>query len=112
MSDMTKKISGWALGALVVAVMTPMTLAHADTGDDLDFYQHLLAHGINLGSESHVIQMAQTLCQDLNSGYSQKDMVDLMTGAGLTQEQAARFIGAATGEYCPDKHPSTKPSGS
>ena len=109
---MTKKILGWALGAVVAAMVAPSALAHADPTDDLDLYQHLLAHGINLGSEAKVIQMAQTLCQDLNSGYSQKDMIDLMTGTGnLTQEQAARFIGAATGEYCPDKHPSTKPAG-
>ena len=108
---MTKKISGWAFGALMAVVLAPSGLAHADPTDDLDFYQHLQAHGINLGSESHVVQMAQTLCQDLNSGYSQKDMVDLMTGSGLTQDQAARFIGAATGEYCPDKHPATKPAG-
>jgi hypothetical protein len=52
------------------------------------------------------------MCQDLKAGYSQKDEIDQLTGTHkLTQAQAEAFIGAATAEYCPDKHSPNKPSG-
>ena len=113
MGEMTKKISGWVFAALMLAMLTPSTLAHADTStDDVDFYQHLQAHGINLGTLQYTVNVALTLCQDLNAGNSQKDEIAELTNSGqLTQEQAERFVGAATGEYCPDKHPGAKPSG-
>ncbi|MEI7714947.1 MAG: DUF732 domain-containing protein [Mycobacterium sp.] len=113
MSEMTKKISRWSIGALMLAMVTSPSLAHADNStDDMDFYQHLQAHGINLGTLQYTVNVAMTLCQDLNAGDSQKDEIDELTQSGLlTQEQAERFVGAATGEYCPDKHPGAKPSG-
>ncbi len=108
---MTKKISAYMFGVLLAAVLVPSAAARADT-TDTDFVQYLESHGIHLGSTSQTVNMAHTMCQDLEAGYSQKDEVDQLTGsANLTQAQAEAFIGAATADYCPDKHANNKPGG-
>jgi hypothetical protein len=108
---MKKKISGFAFGALLAVIWMPVAVAHADQTDQ-DFAEYLASHGINLGSPAQAVNMARTMCQDLESGYSQKDEVDQLTGSHkLTQAQAETFIGAATADYCPGKHPENKPSG-
>ncbi len=109
MSEMNKKIAAWAFGVLLSAMLVPSGAARADT-TDTDFVQYLESHGIHVGSASQAVNMARTMCQDLEAGYSQKDEVDQLTGSEkLTQAQAETFIGAATADYCPDKHPANKP---
>jgi hypothetical protein len=109
-SEMTKKISACAFGALLAVMLVPAGAARADQ-TDTDFTNYLASHGINLGSPSQTVNMARTMCQDLASGYSQKDEIDQLTGTNkLTQEQAETFIGAATADYCPDKHPESRPN--
>ncbi|MGO9929348.1 MAG: DUF732 domain-containing protein [Mycobacterium sp.] len=106
---MTKKISACTFGVLLAVMLAPAAVARADQTDS-DFTNFLQAHGINLGSGA--VNMAKVMCQDLGAGYSQKDEVDQLTGSHqLTQQQAEFFIGAATADYCPDKHPANKPGG-
>ncbi len=106
-----KKIAACASGALLAAVLVPVGVATADDQTDADFYQHLNAHGINLGSQTQTVNMARVMCQDLEAGYSQKDEIDQLTGSHkLSQQQAETFVGAATADYCPNKHSPTKPS--
>jgi Protein of unknown function (DUF732) len=109
MKDMTTKISAIAFGALLAAMLVPAAVAHADDRDS-EFMNFVESHGIHLGNQSQTINMAHVMCQDLESGYSQKDEVDQLMGAGqLTQQQAEMFIGAATADYCPGKHSGKKP---
>jgi hypothetical protein len=106
---MKKKISACAFGALLAVMWVPASVAHAD---DTEFMNYLASHGINLGTPAQTVNMAHVMCQDLEAGYSQKDEIDQLTGSHkLTQQQAETFIGAATAEYCPGKHPPSKPSG-
>ena len=108
---MKKKLSACAFGVLLAVMWVPAAVAHADQTDQ-DFADYLASHGINLGSPSQVVNMAHVMCKDLEAGYSQKDEVDQLTGTHkLTQQQAEAFIGAATADYCPGKHPENKPSG-
>jgi hypothetical protein len=108
MDEMTKKIYASAFGALLAVMVLPAGIARADDGD---FTNYLSSHGISLGSPAAEVNMARTMCQDLNAGYSQKDEIDQLTGSHkLNQQQAEMFIGAATAEYCPNKHPENKPS--
>jgi hypothetical protein len=111
MDEMTKKICAGAFGALLAVMLLPGGVARADQ-TDTDFNNYLSSHGINVGTPAQAVNMARTMCQDLEAGYSQKDEVDQLTGsAKLTQEQAEAFIGAATADYCPGKHPESKPAG-
>lgn len=108
MSEMTKKLATFAVGVALAAMVTPSTVARADTTDS-DFVSYLESHGIHLGNP---VNMAHVMCQDLDAGYTQKDEVDQLTGsAKLSQAQAETFIGAATADYCPGKHSPNKPSG-
>jgi hypothetical protein len=107
---MTKKISACMFGALLAVFLVPAG-ARADT-TDAEFTQYLEAHGIHLGTPSQTAGMARTMCQDLENGYTQKDEVTQLTDAQkLSQAQAEIFIGAATADYCPNKHPATPPRG-
>jgi Protein of unknown function (DUF732) len=108
---MKKKISACAFGALLAVMSVPVAVAHADQTDQ-DFADYLSSHGINLGSPSQAVNMAHVMCQDLEAGYTQKDEIDQLTGSHkLSQAQAETFIGAATADYCPSKHPENKPAG-
>ena len=108
MDEMKTKICAGAFAAVLAVIVMPGGLARAD---DADFTNYLKAHGISLGSTAAEVNMARTMCQDLEAGYSQKDEIDQLTGSHkLTQQQAEMFIGAATAEYCPGKHSPNKPS--
>lgn len=109
--EMKKKLCAYAFGAVLALAGTP-AVAHADE-TDADFTNYLASHGINLGTPSQTVNIARVMCQDLEAGYTQKDEIDQLTGSHkLTQKQAEVFIGAATADYCPNKHPENKPSGS
>ncbi|OIN79466.1 hypothetical protein BST29_16950 [Mycobacterium malmoense] len=98
-------------GALLAVMLVPGGVARADQ-TDADFTEYVESHGIHLGNATQTVNMAHVMCQDLESGYSQKDEVDQLTGSKrLSQQQAEFFIGAATASYCPGKHNPTKPSG-
>ena len=106
---MTKKLSACTFGVLLAVMLAPGAVARADQ-TDTDFTNYLQAHGISLGAQA--VSLAKVMCQDLDSGYSQSDEVDQLTGSHkLTQQQAEFFIGAATASYCPAKHPENKPGG-
>lgn len=108
---MKKKISAWAFGTLLAVMCVPAAVAHADQTDQ-EFNNFLASHGINVGPPAQAVNMARVMCQDLEAGYSQKDEVDQLTGADrLSRGQAEAFIGAATADYCPNKHSSAKPAG-
>ncbi len=108
---MTKKMYACAFGAALAVMLAPAGVASADT-TDTDFANYLQAHGINLGSPSHVVSLAQTLCHDLDGGNTQKDEVEQLTDSHkLTEEQAELFVGAATADYCPGKHAPSRPGG-
>ena len=105
---MTKKMFACGFGAALAVMLAPVGVASADS-TDTEFANYLQAHGINLGAESHVVSLARTMCQDLDGGNSQKDEVQSLTDTHkLTQDQAELFVGAATADYCPDKHKPNK----
>jgi Protein of unknown function (DUF732) len=109
---MARKVSAWALGAVAVVMMVPTAVAHADQTDQ-DFTNYLQAHGVDLGGPALDVKAARVMCQDLNAGYSQKDEIDQLTGSHrLNENQAQMFVAAATADYCPAKHPPSKPSSS
>jgi Protein of unknown function (DUF732) len=109
LDEMTKKRSTCAFGALLALMVMPVAAASADT-TDADFVNYLGSQGIHLGTASQTVNMAHAMCQDLTAGYTARDEVDQMLGAQrLTPAQAQVFIGAATADYCPDKHPATPP---
>ncbi len=108
---MTKTFSACAFGVLLAAMLVPSAVARADARDT-EFVQYLESHGIHLSSASLAVNMAHAMCQDLEEGHSQKEEVAELEGEDkLTLAQAETFIGAATAEYCPDKHASSKPTG-
>ena len=109
--EKTTKVFACTFAALLAVVLVPAAVARADQTDQ-DFNNFLQSHGIsNLGSPAQTVNMARVMCQDLASGYTQKDEVDQLTGAHrLNQAQAETFIGAATADYCPQQHPASKPS--
>lgn len=108
---MKKKISAGVFGTVLALMWVPAAVAHADE-TDADFTNFVASHGVHLGSPTQTVNMARTMCQDLEAGYSQKDEIDQLTGSSkLTQQQAEFFIGAATADYCPGKHSASKPSG-
>jgi len=105
---MTKKMFACAFGAALAVMLAPVGVASADS-TDTEFANYLQSHGINLGSASHTADLARTMCKDLDGGNTQKDEVEELTGTHkLTQDQAELFVGAATADYCPDKHKPTK----
>ena len=107
---MTKKMYACAFGAALAVMLAPAGAASADE-TDAEFSTYLQAHGVNLGSPSHVVSLAHTLCSDLEGGNTQKDEVAQLTDSHkLTQEEAEFFVGAATADYCPGKH-NPSPSG-
>ena len=109
--EMTKKISACTFGALLAVMLVPTAVARADQTDS-DFTNYVQSHGIHLGSASQTVNMARVMCQDLNAGYTQKDEVDQLTGSHkVNQQQAELFVGAATADYCPGKHPANRPKG-
>jgi hypothetical protein len=109
---MTQKISACALGALAAVMLAPSSIARADQTDQ-DFTNYLQAHGVDLGSPTLDVKAARMICQDLNAGFSQKDEIDQLTGSHrLSDGQAQMFVAAATADYCPAKHPESKPSSS
>ncbi len=106
---MTKKMYACAFGAAMAVMLAPAGAAFADE-TDTEFSNYLQAHGVNLGSPSHVVSLARTLCSDLENGNSQKDEVQQITDTHkLTQEEAEFFVGAATADYCPGKHQPSPP---
>jgi Protein of unknown function (DUF732) len=108
--DMTKKIVASTFGALLAVSLVSAATARADT-TDADFTQYLESHGIHLGTTSQTVNMAHVMCQDLDAGYTQADEVKQLTDANrLNEAQAKLFVGAATADYCPNKHPASKPS--
>jgi hypothetical protein len=108
---MKKKISACVVGAVLAVMLVPATVAQADDSDQ-EFTQFVQSHGVNLGSASQTGNVARTLCSDLTDGYSQKDEVTQLTDSHkLNQQQAEFFVGAATANYCPSKHPATPPRG-
>jgi hypothetical protein len=110
MGEVKKKISACAFGTLLVVMTLPGAVAHADQTDS-DFTNFVASHGIHLGTPAQTVNMAHTMCKDLDSGYTQKDEIDQLTGSHqLTQDQAEFFIGAATADYCPQKHPENRPN--
>ncbi|WP_197508668.1 DUF732 domain-containing protein [Mycobacterium sp. 1081908.1] len=107
---MAQKVSACAVGALAAVMLVPTSVARADPTDE-DFTNYLQSHGVDLGGPAMDVKAAQVMCNDLNAGYSQKDEIDQLTGAHrLSQKQAEMFVGAATADYCPGKHPANKPS--
>ncbi|OBI94141.1 hypothetical protein A9X00_12325 [Mycobacterium sp. 1245805.9] len=100
------------MGALAAVMLVPTAVAHADQTDQ-DFTNYLQAHGVDLGSPALDVKAAQVMCKDLEAGYSQKDEIDQLTGSHrLSEGQAQMFVAAATADYCPAKHPPSKPSSS
>ena len=108
--ETTKKISACTFGVLLAVMLAPVSVAQADPTDQ-DFNNFLQSHGASLGSTDFNVKAAQTMCHDLDAGYSERDEVSQLTGAHrLDWGQAQTFVAAATADYCPQHHPDSKPS--
>ncbi len=108
--DMMNRLWAPVSGALLAVALVPAVSAAADT-TDADFNTYLNNHGIHLGSASQTVNMAHVMCKDLDAGYTQKDEVDVLTGAHrLNPDQAKLFVGAATADYCPNHHNASPPA--
>ena len=78
--DWTHKIRTSAFGTLLVFLLVPAAVAHADD-KDTDFTNYLAAHGIRLGTVAQTGNMARMMCQDLDSGLTQTDEVKRVDGS-------------------------------
>ena len=106
---MKNKLSTCACGALLALTVMPIAAARADSTDS-DFVNYLDAQGVHVGTASQTVNIAHAMCQDLNAGYTERDEVDQLLGAQrLNPAQAQVFVGAATADYCPGKHPASPP---
>ncbi|WP_197283519.1 DUF732 domain-containing protein [Mycobacterium sp. Marseille-P9652] len=107
---MMNKICACVSGGLLAIALLPAASAAADT-TDADFNSYLNNHGVHLGSAAQTVDMARMMCKDLDSGFTQKDEVDVLTGAHrLNPDQAKLFVGAATADYCPNHHNASPPA--
>lgn len=107
---LTKRSSVLAIGVLAAMLLLPAAVTHADE-KDAEFANLLATHGIHLGTPSQTGNMARSMCQDLDAGYTQSDEVNQLTEHHVSQAQAEFFVGAATAEYCPEHHSPSRPSG-
>jgi hypothetical protein len=86
------------------AAMVLAAPAHADTaGDDASFLRTLDQLGITYQSPASVISSGRGVCQLLDAGQSQKDIVKQLRdeNPGFTLNSAKNFTVAAATAYCP-----------
>ncbi|BBU23289.1 Conserved exported protein of uncharacterised function [Mycobacterium xenopi] len=87
-----------------IAAMLLAAPAHADpAGDDANFLHSLDRLGITYQSPDSVIASGRAVCQLLDDGKSQKDIVQQLRQAnpGFTLNSAKNFTVAAATAYCP-----------
>src|SRR5262249_5645926 len=92
-----------AAAGLFVAAMACAPLAIASPEDD--FLPALASEGISLpGDPDTSLSAGRAVCTDWTNGATlQQESADLAQAAPhLSQNQAAYFIGAATGAFCPE----------
>jgi hypothetical protein len=93
-----------AVAATAVAVIAGAAPAHADP--DIDFADQLHGFGI-YGQRDYNAWLGKITCERLARGvdgdaYASMAFVTKNLDRGITQEQAAQFLGAAISTYCPD----------
>lgn len=107
---LAKKLSACAFGALLMAMLVPGAMAHADQ-TAVEFNNYLVAHGLNLGGPDQAAKVAHLMCQDLDAGFTHADAVQELTKHDLSEAQAELFVSGATVYYCPWHKPKS-PGGS
>src|SRR5579875_4067593 len=87
-----------------ITAMLLATSAHADpAGDDANFLRSLDRLGITYQSPDSVIASGRAVCQLLDEGKTQKDIVQQLRQAnpGFTLNSAKNFAVVAATAYCP-----------
>jgi hypothetical protein len=76
----------------------------ASAGPEENFLKYISDHGISWpsGKTQTVIDTGKAVCTDWQNGATlAQEVTDLKRAAGWTDDQAATFVGAATGAFCP-----------
>ncbi|QLL07008.1 DUF732 domain-containing protein [Mycobacterium vicinigordonae] len=104
-------IAAVAIG--ILGSFGPVSTAHADT-NDAKFISALRSEGITEQIPAdYAIEAAHTVCENLDTGKSPKEMATEMVGkAGMTAYSAGYFVGASIEDYCPKHLPKLNGSSS
>lgn len=87
--------------ASVGLISAPAALADPEG----DFLTYIGKEGITWPSDKtqQVLDTGRAVCQDWESGATlEQEVNDLTSVTGWSVEQAASFVGAATGAFCPE----------
>jgi hypothetical protein len=86
--------------ATMIAMAAP---AHADVDNDQDFLSDLRQAGITIHDPEHAITAAQTVCQLLDGGKSDAEIVTELRNRNPSFQGAgaAKFTTLAATHYCP-----------
>jgi Protein of unknown function (DUF732) len=90
-------------GALGLAALATAGTAGAISSVDDTFLTEITAEGITYDSEREVISAAHDVCFALDEGADPVDLgMELLELTDLTTDQAAFFVLASVGNYCPE----------
>jgi hypothetical protein len=98
------KLTAVASAAAGLAVVALVAAPIASAGPEEDFLKYIADHGITWpsGKTQAVIDTGKAVCTDWANGATlSAEIADLKQPTGFTDTQAATFIGAATGAFCP-----------
>jgi len=102
------KLAGTAIiaGALGLAAVATAGTAGAMISIDDSFLADISAEGIGYDNPKDAIYAAHDVCFALDDGIDPVDLgMDLLESTDLTTQQAAMFVVAAVGNYCPEYSP-------
>lgn len=95
-----------ACAASAAFAAAALVLAPAASAAPEDEFLRVISNGgITWAPEKtpQVIDTGHAVCQDWDNGASlEQEVADLTSVTGWSENQAATFIGAATGAFCPD----------
>jgi Protein of unknown function (DUF732) len=99
------KFAGAAIvaGALGLAAVATAGTAGAISSADDTFLTEISTEGIAYDSEREVISVAHDVCFALEEGADPVDLgMELLQNTDLSTDQAAVFVLASVGNYCPE----------
>jgi hypothetical protein len=99
------KLASTALvaGALGLAALATAGTAGAMSSVDDTFLAEISAEGIAYDSEGAAISNARYVCGALDEGADPVDLgMEILENTDLTTDQAAAFVVASVGNYCPE----------
>lgn len=99
------------LGAALVVVGAATAVAAPAAADELtetdqQFLAALTEHGVQVGTDSKAIDMAQSMCRKLGNGGDkgiEKALYYIKDNTDLSNDQITTFAGIAAQAYCAEK---------